>query len=86
MERSKSEKGKHGFDSWNMLRHELADLDKDDVEVDGMKLKPSQCFRITNNSLRIIYNTTCPDSLKEKIESILAKYSDQDENYPLEQE
>ena len=86
MEQDKSEKQKFSEDGWTRLRHELEDLDKEYVEIEGKKLKPSQCFRITNNSLRVIYNTNCPDSLKEKVESILIKYNGQDENYPLEQE
>jgi len=86
MEEDKFEKEKYGFDGWSMLRHELEDLDKEYIEMEGMKLKPSQCFRIANSSLHVIYNTNCPDSLKEKIEAILAKYTDQNENYPLEQE
>jgi len=86
MEHDKFEKQNVSEDEWSKLRHELEDLDKEYVEIEGIKLKPSQCFRITNSSLRVIYNTNCPDSLKEKIESILVKYNGEDENYPLEQE
>ena len=68
------------------LRYELESLDREYVEVRGIKLRPSQCFRITNKNFQVIFNSNCPGSLKEKVRSILAKYSGKGENYPLEQE
>ncbi|MES1215701.1 MAG: hypothetical protein ABUT20_09295 [Bacteroidota bacterium] len=72
-------------DDWSHLRQELMELDKSYVEAGGINLKPSQCYRITGSSLNVMFNTNCPDDLKEKINSIIAKYAD-GENYPPEQE
>jgi len=55
------------------LRRELEKLDDELVNADGIMLKPSQCYRIEAN--HILYNTSCPESLKRKIQSILLRYS-----------
>jgi hypothetical protein len=87
MEEAKEfEKKELGKNAWDDLRVELENLDNEFVDANGVRLKPSQCFRITSNSFNVIYNTNCPDSLKEKVQSILQKYGDQDESYPREQE
>ncbi|MCW3116711.1 MAG: hypothetical protein JWM28_793 [Chitinophagaceae bacterium] len=87
MEQDKKHESKDSDEGgWNKLRDELENLDKEYVEMDGVRLKPSQCYRIANSSLHVIYNTNCPDSLKEKIQSILSKYTGQDESNPPEQE
>ncbi len=70
--------------NWEDLRLELEELDNEFVEAEGIRLKPSQCYRVTDPALNVIYNTNCPDSLREKVESILKKYSNGDENYPPE--
>ena len=84
MESDKNYNGKAaGKSRWDELRSELENLDKELIEADGVKLKPSQCYRITDNSLQVIYNTNCPGALRETIESILSKYAkDNSENYP----
>ena len=62
------------------LRAELDLLDQDLVEIDGIKLKPSKCYYFGANPGYILFNTNCPESLKEKVESILLKYKQADEN------
>lgn len=62
-----------------MVKAELMQLDEKNVLVDGKELRPSNCYYFGSNPLHILYNTNCPESLKEKIEHILEKYSDTDE-------
>lgn len=62
------------------LRAELDLLDQDLVEIDGIKLKPSKCYYFGINPGHILFNTNCPENLKEKVESILLKYKKADEN------
>jgi hypothetical protein len=53
---------------------ELDDLDKELVTIDGTVLKPSQCYHFETNPVHMLYNTNCPDALKQKIQAILDKY------------
>jgi len=62
------------------LRAELDLLDQDLVEIDGIKLKPSKCYYFGINPGHILFNTNCPESLKEKVESILLKFKQADES------
>jgi hypothetical protein len=57
------------------LRAELQDLDRFLVEIDGVKLKPSQCYRFDVDPMHVLFNTNCPEGLRNKIESILFKYA-----------
>ena len=60
---------------WDQLRLELQALDMDKVEANGITLRPSQCYRLVDNSLRVMYNINCPETLRYKIESILSRYA-----------
>jgi hypothetical protein len=53
---------------------ELKDLDRELVFIDGAMLKPSQCYRFGTDPVHLLFNTNCPDSLKEKINAILEKH------------
>lgn len=61
------------------LRSALLDLDSDLVDVDGIKLKPSQCYRLETDPAHVLFNTNCPQALKEKIQTLLIKYLPHDE-------
>ena len=61
------------------MKSELRELDNEPVEIDGRRLKPSQCYRMEMDPVHIMFNTNCPGTLKERIESILAKYLKTDE-------
>jgi hypothetical protein len=61
------------------IRSELAVLDKDMIKVDGSTLRPSQCFRVEFDPVHVLFNTNCPDALREKVQSILDKYIPADE-------
>ena len=56
------------------LVSELKDLDKELVPVDGNLLKPSQCYHFETNPVHMLFNTNCPEALKQKIQAILAKH------------
>jgi hypothetical protein len=56
------------------VRAELDELDKSPVEIDGIKLKPSQCYHFNLDPVHVLFNTNCPDTLKQKVEAILSKY------------
>lgn len=58
----------------------LEQLDLELVEIDGMKLKPSQCYHVETNPFHVLFNTNCPDRLKAQVEAILSKYMTVDED------
>ena len=66
----------HAYDDGQLsrLKTELAELDREWVDVNGMKMKPSQCYRFESSPAHVLFNTNCPDKLKERIESLMIKY------------
>ena len=56
------------------LVKELKELDNELIEIDGGHLKPSQCYRFETDPVHMLFNTNCPDTLKQKVEAILAKH------------
>ena len=80
MEKEKTENRIVDVSMINLIRAELSLLDNDLVEVDGNQLKPSQCYRFELDPLHVLFNTNCPDHLREKVESILFKYVSADED------
>jgi hypothetical protein len=53
---------------------ELNELDKEWVAVDGGRLRPSQCYYFEPDPLHVLFNTNCPEALKEKVNAIIAKH------------
>lgn len=66
-------------DILNLIKGELAKLEDEPIILDGISLKPSQCYHLETNPAHVLFNTNCPDSLKEKVQAILDKYSDRNE-------
>lgn len=64
------------------VKAELGELDQQFVEIDGKRLKPSQCYRFDLDPAHVLFNTNCPDDLKKKVQSILSKYLRSDESRP----
>ncbi|RYY58106.1 MAG: hypothetical protein EOO05_17425 [Chitinophagaceae bacterium] len=62
------------------VKNELAQLDLSTIEVDGVDMLPSQCYHFGLEPAHVLFNTNCPDTLKEKVESILSKYTQDDES------
>ncbi len=57
------------------VQEELSRLDGETIEVDGVHLKPSQCYRLGTSPAHVLFNMNCPDSLKARVEAILQKYT-----------
>jgi hypothetical protein len=57
-----------------LLLHELEVIEEAVVVIDGVKLKPSQCFHIESDPPHVLFNENCPESLKERINEILRRY------------
>ena len=62
------------------LKAELTKLDSEQVEIDGRKIKPSQCYRLGLNPTHILFNTNCPDRVKQQVQAIMDKYLQNYEN------
>jgi hypothetical protein len=59
---------------------ELELLDENTVLLDGLSVKPSNCFRLSGHPPKVIFNTNCPEELKQKVEEILLKYESRESN------
>lgn len=57
-----------------VLISELNELDNELVEVDGTALKPSQCYYFETDPVHLLFNTNCPEALKQKVTTIIHKY------------
>jgi hypothetical protein len=57
-----------------ILVSELNELDKEMVTIDGVRLKPSQCYHFGTDPVHLLFNINCPDQLKEKVNAIIAKH------------
>ena len=68
-------------DAVSKLKEELGELEQYFIDIDGKRLKPSQCYRFNHEPVHVLFNNNCPESLKKKINSIIAKYTDPGENY-----
>ncbi len=63
------------------VKFELGELDRHFVEIDGKRLKPSQCYRFESDPAHLLFNTNCPEGLKAKVQAILSKYITPDESH-----
>ncbi len=52
----------------------LSELDNDLVDVDGVQMKPSQCYHIGTDPAHVLFNTNCPENLKKRVQAILDQY------------
>ncbi len=67
-----------------ILVSELNDLDNEMVTVDGSQLKPSQCYHFETDPVHLLFNTNCPEALKQKVTAIISKHLPQYESGPSE--
>ncbi len=63
-----------------LIKNELRALDDHSIEVNGKTLKPSQCYHIGVSPAHIIFNTNCPETIRQQVQAILNKYIKEDEN------
>jgi hypothetical protein len=58
---------------------ELERLDEQLMLLDDKPVRASQCFRLSGNPPQVIYNTNCPEDLKQKVEAILLRYRNRED-------
>ena len=56
------------------IKAELSELDNELVNADGIQLKPAQCYHFETNPLHVLFNTNCPDELKQKVQDIISRH------------
>ncbi len=56
------------------IKTALAKLDQENINLDGISLIPSQCYHVELDPLHVLFNTNCPDKLKEKVQGILSEH------------
>ena len=57
-----------------LIKTNLADIDREWVDIAGKKMKPSQCYKLLTEPVRILFNTNCPESLRKRIQAIIKKH------------
>ena len=56
------------------IKAELSELDRQLIDADGIQLKPSQCYHFGIDPLHVLFNTNCPDDLKQKVQKIISRH------------
>jgi hypothetical protein len=56
------------------IKAELSELDRETVDADGVRLKPSQCYHFEADPLHVLFNTNCPDTLKRRVQEIISRH------------
>jgi hypothetical protein len=56
------------------IKSALSELDSETVNADGISLKPSQCYHFSLDPLHVLFNTNCPDELKQKVQDIISRH------------
>ena len=68
-------KGTRMSNVYQQIQTELNELEKETVQIDGTHMKPSQCYRFSLKPVHLLFNTNCPDSLRQKVLAIFEKYN-----------
>ena len=63
-----------GNDIASRIKEELKELEKTEVEANGVRMKASQCYHFETDPPHVLFNTNCPSSLKEQIQTILSRH------------
>ena len=56
------------------IKAALSELDRDTVDADGVRLKPSQCYHFEPDPMHVLFNTNCPDALRQKVQDIISRH------------
>jgi len=56
------------------IKEELTQFDQEMVEIDGMSMKAGNCFHFSTDPVHLLFNTNCPEALKERVINIVRKY------------
>jgi hypothetical protein len=57
-----------------LLLEELAALDGDVIDIDGARYKPSECYVVSTDPVRVSFHAHCPLLLRERIEAIVDRF------------
>ena len=71
---NKAFKTPHDTSLIQRLKVELGELERDMINIDGKMMKPSQCYHLDLDPVHVLFNTNCPDTLRDKIQTILSKH------------
>jgi hypothetical protein len=58
----------------DQLRDDLDELNREWMNIEGSNLSAVQCYHLETNPPHFLFNTNCPDTLRQKLEFILHKY------------
>ncbi|HMH32513.1 MAG TPA: hypothetical protein VK543_05755 [Puia sp.] len=58
----------------NSIYADLFELDNHALDIHGEQLKASQCYHFGSNPPHLLFNTNCPQDLKQKVTAIIKKY------------
>ncbi len=61
-------------DARSKIKTELARLDEEHINFDGINMVPSKCYHVELDPFHVLFNTNCPDSLKQKVQGILSEH------------
>jgi hypothetical protein len=67
------------------IKAELSELDRQMVDADGIQLKPSQCYHFESSPLHVLFNTNCPDALRQKVEDIISRHINDSFTHPFKE-
>jgi hypothetical protein len=56
------------------IKAELDELDNYRIDVHGKRFIASQCYRFFVNPVVVLFNSNCPESIKQKVQSIVSRY------------
>jgi hypothetical protein len=68
------------------LKMALDELDNIPVYLDGHQLKPSQCYHLELNPPHVLFNTNCPENIRERVNRIFQQFIQQYETGSSEKE
>jgi hypothetical protein len=58
----------------DQLRDDLDKLNRDWMNIEGSNLSAVQCYHFETNPPHFLFNTNCPDLLRQRLITILHKY------------
>jgi hypothetical protein len=64
-----------GKNQRELFEAELKTIEQAVVEMNGKQIKPSKCFHIQLDPPHVLFNENCPQSLREKIQDLLQRYT-----------
>jgi hypothetical protein len=57
-----------------LLLDELAAFDSEVIDIDGTHFKPSECYVVSTDPVRVSFHEHCPLLLRERIEAVISRF------------